>query len=171
MVIKIFGVLIALFTIIFTILTLQDPYSLNLKSYSLDFKNMEAKNLNIYETNSSAIKAYYKANSWERYNDKDIFHYFTTLNFDFNLSANTLELLNNQKNKIVFEGNISYIDLNGTKILSQKVKFNPDEKIISTDVGFKAFLNKNRIDGNVLVYDLKKKTLQIEGVKAWIQEK
>ncbi|MBK1964304.1 hypothetical protein DU472_01770 [Campylobacter novaezeelandiae] len=171
MVIKIFGVLIALFTIIFTILTLQDPYSLNLKSYSLDFKNMEAKNLNIYETNSSAIKAYYKANSWERYNDKDIFHYFTTLNFDFNLSANTLELLNNQKNKIVFEGNVSYIDLNGTKILSQKVKFNPDEKIISTDVGFKAFLNKNRIDGNVLVYDLKKKTLQIEGVKAWIQEK
>lgn len=94
MVIKIFGVLIALFTIIFTILTLQDPYSLNLKSYSLDFKNMEAENLNIYETNSSAIKAYYKANSWERYNDKDIFHYFTTLNFDFNLSANTLELLN-----------------------------------------------------------------------------
>lgn len=171
MVIKIFGVLIALFTIIFTILTLQDPYSLNLKSYSLDFKNMEAKNLNIYETNSSAIKAYYKANSWERYNDKDIFHYFTTLNFDFNLSANTLELLNNQKNKIVFEGNVSYIDLNGTKILSQKVKFNPDEKIISTDMGFKAFLNKNRIDGNVLVYDLKKKTLQIEGVKAWIQEK
>lgn len=171
MVIKIFGVLIALFTIIFTILTLQDPYSLNLKSYSLDFKNMEAENLNIYETNSSAIKAYYKANSWERYNDKDIFHYFTTLNFDFNLSANTLELLNNQKNKIVFEGNVSYIDLNGTKILSQKVNFNPDEKIISTDVGFKAFLNKNRIDGNVLVYDLKKKTLQIEGVKAWIQEK
>ncbi|MBK1972179.1 LPS export ABC transporter periplasmic protein LptC [Campylobacter sp. 2018MI35] len=171
MVIKIFGVLIALFTIIFTILTLQDPYSLNLKSYSLNFKNMEASNLNIYETNSSTIKAYYKANSWERYNDKDVFHYFTTLNFDFNLSANTLELLNDQKNKIVFEGNVSYSDLNGTKILSQKVKFNPDDKILSTDVGFKAFLNKNRVDGNILVYDLKKNTLQVEGVQAWIQEK
>ncbi|MBK1974008.1 LPS export ABC transporter periplasmic protein LptC, partial [Campylobacter sp. TTU-622] len=100
-----------------------------------------------------------------------VFHYFTTLNFDFNLSANTSELLNDQKNKIVFEGNVSYSDLNGTKILSQKVKFNPDDKILSTDVGFKAFLNKNRVDGNILVYDLKKNTLQVEGVQAWIQEK
>ncbi|MCH3853029.1 hypothetical protein LZC39_13110, partial [Campylobacter jejuni] len=39
MAIRIFGILIALFTITFTILSLQDPYSLNIKSYALNFKN------------------------------------------------------------------------------------------------------------------------------------
>ncbi len=65
MAIKIFGILIALFTITFTILSLQDPYSLNLQTNALNFKNIEAKNLKAYESNTSIIKAYYKANSWE----------------------------------------------------------------------------------------------------------
>ena len=71
MAIKIFGILIALFTITFTILSLQDPYSLNLQTNALNFKNIEAKNLKAYESNTSTIKAYYKANSWVRYADRD----------------------------------------------------------------------------------------------------
>ncbi len=55
MAIKIFGILIALFTITFTILSLQDPYSLNLQTNALNFKNIEAKNLKAYESNTSII--------------------------------------------------------------------------------------------------------------------
>ncbi|EHY7180634.1 hypothetical protein K4N89_001533, partial [Campylobacter jejuni] len=55
MAIKIFGILIALFTITFTILSLQDPYSLNLQTNALNFKNIEAKNLKAYESNASTI--------------------------------------------------------------------------------------------------------------------
>ncbi|HEG8257601.1 TPA: hypothetical protein SF031_000854, partial [Campylobacter jejuni] len=106
MAIKIFGILIALFTITFTILSLQDPYSLNLQTNALNFKNIEAKNLKAYESNTSTIKAYYKANSWVRYADRDEFNDFITLNLDFNLSANRLEFFNKDMSKVLFEGNV-----------------------------------------------------------------
>ncbi|ARJ56314.1 hypothetical protein [Campylobacter cuniculorum] len=169
MAIKIFGILIALFTISFTILSLQDPYSLNLKNYSLDFKNIEANSLDAYELNSSMIKSYYKAHSWTRYENKDVFKNFVNLNLDFNLSAHTLELLGKDFNQVVFEGDVVYLGKDKTKLLSPKMQFNPREKILSTHLGFKAFIDGNIINGNVLNYDIKNKILQVQGVQAWLQ--
>ncbi|EGX7732286.1 hypothetical protein JHF35_000686, partial [Campylobacter coli] len=118
MAIRIFGILIALFTITFTILSLQDPYSLNIKSYALNFKNIEASDLNAYELNASNVKSYYKAQSWARYADKDEFDNFVNFNLDFNLSANKLELKGKEMDKVLFEGNVTYIGLNNTKIFA-----------------------------------------------------
>lgn len=112
---KNFGILIALFTITFTILSLQDPYSLNIKSYALNFKNIEASDLNAYELNASNVKSYYKAQSWARYTDKDEFDNFVNFNLDFNLSANKLELKGKEMDKVLLEGNVTYIGLNNTK--------------------------------------------------------
>ncbi|EFP1605276.1 hypothetical protein HPX02_000959, partial [Campylobacter jejuni] len=152
MAIKIFGILIALFTITFTILSLQDPYSLNLQTNALNFKNIEAKNLKAYESNASTIKAYYKANSWVRYADRDEFNDFITLNLDFNLSANRLEFFNKDMSKVLFEGNVTYIGSNNVKIISQEVEYQPKDKILHTNTNFKALINGSIINGNTLNY-------------------
>ncbi|EGF1228790.1 hypothetical protein IB030_000267 [Campylobacter jejuni] len=171
MAIKIFGILIALFTITFTILSLQDPYSLNLQTNALNFKNIEAKNLKAYESNASTIEAYYKANSWVRYTDRDEFNDFITLNLDFNLSANRLEFFNKDMSKVLFEGNVTYIGANNIKIISQEVEYQPKDKILHTNTNFKALINGSIINGNTLNYDVKNKILNIQGVNAWLQDK
>ncbi|EAJ1228754.1 hypothetical protein CJI34_05930 [Campylobacter jejuni] len=171
MAIKIFGILIALFTITFTILSLQDPYSLNLQTNALNFKNIEAKNLKAYESNTSIIKAYYKVNSWVRYADRDEFNDFITLNLDFNLSANRLEFFNKDMSKVLFEGNVTYIGSNNVKIISQEVEYQPKDKILHTNTNFKALINGSIINGNTLNYDVKNKILNIQGVNAWLQDK
>ncbi|MCH5337095.1 MAG: hypothetical protein J1D99_06755 [Campylobacter sp.] len=170
MAIRIFGVLVALFTISFTILSLQDPYSLNLKAHSLNFKNIEANDLSAYELNSTMVKSYYKANSWMRYENEDVFKDFINLNLDFNLSANILKLLGKDLKQVIFEGDVVYLGEDGTKVLSPKMEFNPKDKILSTHLGFKAFVNGNIINGEVLSYDLKKKKLEIQGAKAWLEK-
>ncbi|HHD0601597.1 TPA: hypothetical protein ACOS69_001300 [Campylobacter coli] len=169
MAIRIFGILIALFTITFTILSLQDPYSLNIKSYALNFKNIEASDLNAYELNASNVKSYYKAQSWARYTDKDEFDNFVNFNLDFNLSANKLELKGKEMDKVLLEGNVTYIGLNNTKIFADKVEYAPENKILSTNTGFKALINGSIINGNTLNYDVEKKILQVQGVNAWLE--
>ncbi|EGQ2238296.1 hypothetical protein K8D53_000649 [Campylobacter coli] len=169
MAIRIFGILIALFTITFTILSLQDPYSLNIKSYALNFKNIEASDLNAYELNASNVKSYYKAQSWARYTDKDEFDNFVNFNLDFNLSANKLELKGKEMDKVLFEGNVTYIGLNNTKIFADKVEYAPKNKILSTNTGFKALINGSIINGNTLNYDVENKILQVQGVNAWLE--
>lgn len=168
MAIRIFGILIALFAVVFTILGLQDPYSLNLKAHSLNFKNIEANNLKAYELNSSSAKAFYQAQTWTRYQNKDIFEHFETKNLDFNLKANTLELLNDAK-KMIFKGNVSYIGVDNTRIFSPQVEFLRQEKILNTQSGFKAYIKDNIINGNMLNYDLKHKILEVQGAKAWLK--
>ncbi|MCC2555061.1 hypothetical protein LKN81_02110 [Campylobacter coli] len=169
MAIRIFGILIALFTITFTILSLQDLYSLNIKSYALNFKNIEASDLNAYELNASNVKSYYKAQSWARYTDKDEFDNFVNFNLDFNLSANKLKLKGKEMDKVLLEGNVTYIGLNNTKIFADKVEYEPKNKILSTNTGFKALINGSIINGNTLNYDVEKKILQVQGVNAWLE--
>lgn len=171
MAIKFFGILIALFTIVFTILSLQDPYSLDLKSYSLDFKNIEATNLKAYESNSSIVRAYYRADSWERYQDRDVLKYFFTQNADFNLSANQLILSAQNFDWIKFEGNVDYTSFNGMHITSPEIFYFPKDKILESKENFKAYLNGNIIYGNSLNYDIRNKILKIQGVDAWLKIK
>ncbi|TKX31977.1 hypothetical protein [Campylobacter estrildidarum] len=171
MAIKIFGILIALFAITFIVLSLQDPYSLDIKSYSLNFKNIEANHLKAYDINQTAIKSYYKANSWIRYTNKDEFDHFTNFNLDFNLSADKLVLLGQDIDKIKFEGNVTYLGLNNIKFIADEIEYEPKSKILSTNTGFNGFINENIINGKSLQYDIKNKILRIQGVDAWLQEK
>ncbi len=165
--IKIFGILITLFSIIFALLGMQNPYTMDLKNYALDFKNVEAHHLYAYELNASSVKSYYEAKTWTRYNDKDVFKNFVNLGGDFNLSANSLEVLGKKQENIVFEGDVVYIS-DEVKIMSEKVKYNTASKQISTDTNFKALFNDNVVKGNTLNYDTKNKILKVQGVNAWL---
>lgn len=171
MAIKIFSILLALFSIGFVAISIQDPYFLELKSYSINFKNIEAKNLIASELNSTSVKSIYKANMWIRYQEKDVFKDFLNINQDYNISANTLEFFYNKNNKLFLSGDVIYINDDNTKITSDEVYYYTDSKILTSNLGFKAYLNNNLIIGKILNYDMKNKILKIKGVNAWLEEK
>lgn len=93
MAIRIFAVLMALFSLALVFLSVQDFYFIDIKPYGIDFKNIEANALSAYELNSSQIKTHYNSSQWTRYQDKDLFSDVRVLGFDFNVSANKLSLI------------------------------------------------------------------------------
>ncbi|MDO4674403.1 hypothetical protein [Campylobacter sp.] len=168
MAIKIFGILLALFSIIFTFVGLQEPFVLNFKSYALDFKNMEAKNLSVHELDASGVKSYYQAGSWARYAGRDVLENFINHNADFNVSADTLELVGEER--VILEGNVSYVG-EGLRFSSARVQYYPKQRRIHSDANFRALVDENIIDGTRLDYDMERKILELEGVSAWLAER
>lgn len=166
--IKIFSLLIAFFSIIFVFLGLQDAYFLDIKNYGLDFKFMEAKNLQGWELNSSKISKNYQAKSWERYEKRDVFKDFFHQNLDFNLSAGELEILNKNE-KIILRQNVLYKDAQG-EIKTQFAEYEPKNKILKSDDSFEANFNSNIVRGKTFSYDLDKKIFKTQKVKAWLRE-
>ena len=170
MVIKLFGFLIALFSIIFLILSIQDPYFIDIKSYSINFKNIEANNLIASELNSTSTKSVFKADVWIRYKEKDVFKDFININKDYNISANNLEIFYNDENKLFLSGNVFYINNDNIKINSDEVYYYTDSKILKSYSGFKAYINDDLIVGDTLDYDIKDKILKVKDIKGWLQE-
>lgn len=170
MAIKIFGILLAFFSVIFTFVGLQEPYVFNFKSYALDFKNIEAKNLSVYELNASGVKSYYQARAWTRYANKDVLENFVNFNMDFNVSADSLELVGDNQDRVIFDGNVSYVG-NELRLTSPRVQYYPKEKRIYSDANFKAIMNENVIYGMSLDYNIERKILELKGVNAWLVER
>lgn len=149
-------------------LGLQDFYYIDFKPSGVDFKNIEAANLNAYELNSSVILANYTATKWTRYKDKDVFDSVFIEGLDYNLSAN--ELISMDKN-LTLNGNVRYADKNATKFESNRLFYDKAKKQISTNSDFKAFRKNDEIEGKSFVYDIKTQNLSIKGVKAWLETK
>lgn len=165
MAIKIFSVLMGLFSLTLVFLSVQDFYFIDSKPYGIDFKNVEANNLSAFELNSSITKANYKASQWTRYQDKDIFSVVRVFGFDYNLSAKELKLAGDITQ---LSGNVLYEDINQTRIEAQRLNYDKKKEILSTRAEFSAYRGDNILKGNALSYDLQKKELNIRGVKAWL---
>ena len=163
--IKIFAVLMGLFSLALVFLSVQDFYFIDIKPYGVDFKNVEAKTLSVFELNSSGVKANYNAATWTRYQDKDIFNAVRVFGFDYNLSANELALTNGL---VELGGNVHYEDINKTSIDTQKLIYDKKKENLSTRADFTAHRGSNILKGNALSYDLLTKELSIRGVKAWL---
>lgn len=155
-----------LFSLALVFLSVQDFYFIDVKPYGIDFKNVEANTLHVYELNASEVKANYNASQWVRYQDKDIFDKVRIFGFDFNLSSNELTL---KDNLIILSGNVHYEDINQTRIKAQKLFYDKEKEILNTKSNFTAYKNNNILKGNALSYDLHTKQLHIQGVKAWLE--
>lgn len=165
MAIKIFAVLMGLFSLTLVFLSVQDFYFLDIKPYSIDFKNVEANKLSAYELNSTQVKANYNASQWTRYQNKDIFNAVRVFGFDYNLSANELALVSGA---IELSGKVHYEDINQTRIDAQKLIYDKKKENLSTRSDFTAYKGNNILKGSALSYDLPSKELSIRGVKAWL---
>lgn len=166
MAIRIFAVLMALFSLALVFLSVQDFYFIDIKPYGIDFKNIEANALSAYELNSSQIKTHYNSSQWTRYQDKDLFSDVRVLGFDFNVSANKLILIGPA---VKLSGNVFYEDINQTRIQTHNLLYDKKREILSTQNDFTAYKNNNILKGNALSYNLLTKELKIQGVKAWLE--
>ncbi|TQR31904.1 LPS export ABC transporter periplasmic protein LptC [Campylobacter sp. MIT 99-7217] len=166
MAIKIFSVAMGFFALALVYLSLQDLYSLDIKPSAIDFKNIQARDVTLYELNSSSLNTNYKAREWVRYKHKDILSDFILLNTDYNISSNEVELL--QDDIILLQGDVLYTDINDTKITTQALSFDNKNKILSTEFEFFITRKDNKIQGQSLKYDLANKELRAEGAKAWL---
>lgn len=165
MAIKIFSVLMGLFSLTLVFLSVQDFYFLDIKPYGIDFKNVEANTLSVYELNSTQVKANYNASQWTRYQNKDIFSAVRVFGFDYNISANELTLAGAI---IELSGKVHYEDINQTRIDAQRLTYDKKKENLSTRTDFTAYRGNNILKGNALSYDLPSKELSIRGVKAWL---
>ncbi|KGI57076.1 LPS export ABC transporter periplasmic protein LptC [Campylobacter sp. MIT 97-5078] len=166
MAIKIFATLMGIFALVLVFLSTQDFYFIDFKPYGIDFKNVESKHIEVYELNSSEVFTHFQASSWSRYGEDDIFTEFRVFGYDYNLSANTLNL--SQKNTKL-EGNVLYKDVNQTRIEAQSLLYDRTQKLLSTQTKFKAYRGVNMFTGQSLIYDVRNKELNIKGVKAWLE--
>lgn len=154
------------FALALVFLSMQGFYFIDIKPNSIDFKNIQAHDITLYELNSSAVANNYEAQIWTRYKQKDILEHFTLLNADFNLSSNEVEVLNNDF--ITLKGNVVYEDKNQTRILSPLISFDSEKKELSTQKDFIIYRKKSEIKGQSLNYDLNSKELEVKGARAWL---
>lgn len=165
MAVRIFAVLMGLFSLVLVFLGMQEFYVLDFEPPSVDFKNIEANKLDVYELNSSLAKANYKANAWERYADKDVFNNVFVYGFDFNLSSNKLSYANGD---ILLQGKVRYADNNQSKIETERLFYDKAKQKISTKSNFKAYQKESIVTGTAFEYDLEGKKMRIQGVRAWL---
>ena len=158
-----------LFACVLVFVSLQDFYFIDLKEKALNFKSVEALNLQGYELDESGVLGFYRASSWERFsqNEEDIFTNFKAYRKDFNLSSNLMKVANSQ---IFFRQNVFYEDINKTSIKSQSLDYDRKNEILSTKDNFEAKRGESVLKGEGLKYNLADKRLEIDGVRAWILE-
>lgn len=157
----------SLFVFVMVILSTQDPYLFSIKPEKIDVANMQAFEIIDYELNSTNTKASYEAKKWVKYQDKDILDDFRIYSTDFNLSA---KLLVKDEIKSILEGNVSYVDINKTTFFTQKAVYNIADKNLYGNENFEAYVGDNKIIGDGFFYDIKKKELKVQGIKAWLLE-
>lgn len=166
--VKIFVALVGLFSMVLVFVVTQDVFFLDIKPYGVDFKNIEGKDITLFELNASNVKTNYRAFAWERYNEKDVFSGFEVFGWDYNLSSNELVL---QDNNITMRGNVLYTDINATRIESESLNYDKKGKFLLTNDDFVAYRGDEKLMGSGLDYDINEKKLNIRGVKLWLHSK
>ncbi len=154
-----------LFSLVLVFLGTQDFYDFDFKAPGVDFKNIEASKINVYELNSTLAKANYRASAWERYADKDIFSAVLVYGYDFNISSNALTFADGN---ISLQGKVRYADNNQTRFESESLFYDKKKRNLSARVDFKAYRKNDLLTGTAFDYDLEGKRLRIRGVKAWL---
>lgn len=164
---KLFGVLIAILAMVMFILSVQDPYFLSFKAPVANIENIQINTVTAYELTSKQVKSKYSANTWLRYDDKDILTNFRAQNQKESVSAKRAIKKNKQ---IKLEGDVLYKDNKGLKVLSQGMIYDLASKVLSIDSKFSALQGENIVHGTKLSYDTQAKQLRIKGLKAWFYE-
>lgn len=169
MAVKIFTVLMACLSMLLVILSIQEPYFLDLQTQNMDIKETQMNDIMAYELNSSAVSGIYRVKEWQRYKDKDVLVDFTAFGLDYNFTAQSTTILGRKNQEFIFEGDVFYKDNNQTQIKGQKFLYNSASKLLSSSDEVLAYIGENIINTQDFSYDLNTKQMTMQGVKAWLQ--
>lgn len=171
MVIKIFYVAIAIFSVAMVFLSLQDPYLTEAFKQDNTIANMEMNGIRDYEV-AEKVNLQISAKSGTRYKDYDEFNEFNGIQKDQNLTHILRSNIAIRKDdELIFKGNANYQNSDNINYNSEEIIYNTNSKIVSSNVPFVMWQGEDRIGGKSIVYDINKKQTNAKGIHAWYQIK
>ena len=167
MVIKIFYVAIAIFSVAMVFLSLQDPYLTEAFKKDNTIANMEMIGINDYEIGEK-INLQITAKSGTRYKDYDEFNEFNGIQKDEN-STHILRsnIAIRKDDELIFKGNANYQNSDNINYNSEEIIYNIKSKIVRSDTPFIMRQGDDNVSGSSIIYDINKKQTNAKGIHAW----
>ena len=167
MVIKIFYVAIAIFSVAMVFLSLQDPYLTEAFKKDNTIANMEMIGINDYEIGKK-INLQIIAKSGTRYKNYDEFRDFngTHLDVDLNHTLSSKTAIR-KGDTLTFKGDANYHNSDNINYTSQEIIYNTKKKIVKSDSDFVMWQGEDKVSGKSIVYDINKKQTNAKGIHAW----
>ncbi len=177
LVVKIFYVIIALFSVSMVFLMTQSPYSSQNIKAEISIANMQANNVVDYELNSTLVYGRYETKSIIRYKEYDELDTFKGTLFRGD-SVHFLESKDAliRQNLITLTNDAIYKNQDDFKYESQKIVYDMQKKELFSDVPFKITqykqnANADIITGNSVLYKIDDKKIFAKKVQGWLERK
>lgn len=149
----------------------QMPYDISLTP-QIGIANMQAKDVEGYELNSTLIFSRYEVKNAIRYNDRDEFLGFKAnyvQNGNFHTISARKALL--QGNVVTLSGDVIYTNSDNLDFQSNLVSYDLKMKTLTSILPFIITQGGNKITGKSAVYDMENKKLYASEVSGWMQRK
>ena len=171
MVIKIFYVAIAIFSVAMVFLSLQDPYLTEAFKEDNTIANMEMIGIKDYEVGEN-IQMQIDAKSGTRFKTYDEFYNFNGVHNDGDIN-HTLRsnIVVRKDDRLIFSGDANYKNSDDIHYTSQEIIYDTKAKIVKSDKHFIMWQNDDKVSGHSIVYDINKKQTNAKGIHAWYQIK
>ena len=171
MVIRIFYLVVSIFSVAMVYLAIEEPYYSDLLSGGEVSASMQMSAVTDYEMNATAVNARYEADTCNRYKDRDECLKFKGVAIrgdkEHNISSDEAIY---QEDLLKFKNNVRYINNENLKFVSNEATYDIKKKIAISNTPFVMTQNGDKITGNSLVYDLNLKTTKIKGFQGWIEQ-
>ena len=172
MVIKIFYIVIAIFSVAMVFLSVQTPYFEEMFKENLNVSNMEMQGVKDYQVGEK-ISGEFRAKNVIRYKDRDEFYEFeAVINDDMNHTMSS-QTATKKGDNIKFNGDAHYQNSDNFDYKSEEIIYNQKTKIVRSDVPYTLTQGENKVTGDKISYDTKNKKTNSKGIHAWyyIQDK
>ena len=170
MVIRIFYLVVSIFSVAMVYLAIEEPYYSDLLSGGEVSASMQMNIVADYEINATMVNARYEADTWNRYSEFDEFIKFRAEIFKDNKRHN----VNSDKafyngGRITLRGNARYANNENLAFASEEVIYSTATKVATSDSPFTMTQNEDKIVGKALVYDFELKKAYIKKAFALIE--
>ncbi|MBQ9292452.1 MAG: LPS export ABC transporter periplasmic protein LptC [Campylobacter sp.] len=167
MVIKIFYVAIAIFSVAMVFLSLQDPYLTEAFKQDNTIANMEMNGIRDYEV-AEKVNLQISAKSGTRYKDYDEFNEFNGIHTDGKTNhALRSDIAILKDDILTFKGNANYQNSDNINYNSEEIIYNIKSKIVRSDTPFIMRQGDDNVSGSGIIYDINKKQTNAKGIHAW----
>lgn len=171
MVIRIFYLAIAVFSVAMVILNMQAPYLRDFFKDEIIIANMEMNDIIDYELAQNVDMKIISDNG-VRYNDRDEFKNFYGEMYasDTNHTLRS-DIAIHKDGVLTFVGNVKYKNDDNLTYDTQELIYDTKSKIATSNKPYIATRNQDKVIGESLKYDLNTKQSFSKGVHAWVQTK
>ncbi|MDA3077500.1 LPS export ABC transporter periplasmic protein LptC [Campylobacter sp. JMF_06 NA1] len=166
MVIKIFYVVIAIFSVAMVFLSVQTPYFEEMFKENLNVSNLEMQGVRDYQVGEK-ITGEFRAKNGIRYKDRDEFYEFDAVIIDDINHTISSNLAVKKGDNIKFSGSAHYRNSDEIDYKSEQITYNLKNKIVRSDVPYTLTQGENKVTGEKISYDTKNKKTNSKGIHAW----